>query len=106
MANTARPAFFNNGPTNFYGEFNAVFIDIRFNFLEQYHRTSPSYYAILTFIVPTLINLLQLKCQGDTETPFETHPKTMLAGCVYGVHHAFGGQIASIVLPDQFTEAE
>ncbi|CAK9178178.1 unnamed protein product [Ilex paraguariensis] len=76
MAETVRTTFFHRGWTNFFGQFNAASIDMRFNFLEEQH-TSPSHHAVLAFIVAVIINLQQLKYQGKDETPFETHPKTM-----------------------------
>ncbi|CAK9178173.1 unnamed protein product [Ilex paraguariensis] len=76
MAQTARTTFLHRGWTSFSGHFNAASIDMRFNVTEG-QRTSPSRHAILTFIVPVIINLQQLKFQGKDKTPFETHPKTM-----------------------------
>ncbi|KAL3497548.1 hypothetical protein ACH5RR_040280 [Cinchona calisaya] len=38
--------------------------------------------ANFAFVVAVLLNFLQVKCQGKDESPFETHPKTMLAAIV------------------------
>ncbi|CAK9158963.1 unnamed protein product [Ilex paraguariensis] len=72
MANAARTTLFHRGWTNLFGQFNAAYINMRFDFSEG-QRASPSCHDILTFIVPVIIALLQLK----DKTPFDTHPKTM-----------------------------
>ncbi|KAL3497527.1 hypothetical protein ACH5RR_040259 [Cinchona calisaya] len=41
-----------------------------------------SRHAIFAFLVTLLLNFLQVKYQGKAESPFETHPKTMLVAIV------------------------
>ncbi|KAH7864372.1 hypothetical protein Vadar_028880 [Vaccinium darrowii] len=39
--------------------------------------STSSCHVVLTFIIPVLINLIQLKYQESQTSPFETHPKSM-----------------------------
>ncbi|TQD70193.1 hypothetical protein C1H46_044273 [Malus baccata] len=39
--------------------------------------SSMPWHAIFAFLNPLLIGVLQVKCQGATESPFDTHPRHM-----------------------------
>ncbi|KAL0290906.1 UNVERIFIED_CONTAM: hypothetical protein Sangu_2554900 [Sesamum angustifolium] len=41
------------------------------------YRYTDVFHQGVSFIIPVLLAFLQLKCQGNQETPFATHPKTM-----------------------------
>ncbi|KAK4421538.1 hypothetical protein Salat_2104400 [Sesamum alatum] len=86
-----------NGWTRFHAQFNAApftaTLDIFFAFPTHsfpavftmashlvdlfHHRYTDVFHRGVSFVIPVLVALLQLKYQGNQETPFATHPKTM-----------------------------
>lgn len=60
-------------------------------------RTSTSCLKILAFIMPVIVNLIQLMYQKNDNSPFQTHPTTILVGVfsllvcafAYGVEMTF-----------------
>ncbi|KAL7182724.1 hypothetical protein ACSBR1_041416 [Camellia fascicularis] len=68
-----------NTHRNFFGQINVVIIGMRYYFSQQQEQLNnlSSCHAVLAFIVPVLLNFLQLKYQKLEISPFETHPKSM-----------------------------
>ncbi|KAB1203420.1 hypothetical protein CJ030_MR8G000578 [Morella rubra] len=59
--------------------FNVTFNILRCNFQQPQMLTSnPLRHAILVFIIPILINFIELKFEGKPYSPFETHPITTM----------------------------
>lgn len=62
---------------------NLTFINITYNLSQRHnhhHHLLPctsSCHALLAFIIPVLINLIQVKYQGNQTSPFATHLKSM-----------------------------
>lgn len=70
---------------------NLTVINITYNFSQHHHHhhnhnhhhqqqqilpSTSSHHGVLAFIIPVLINLIQLKYQGNQTSPFATHPKS------------------------------
>ncbi|GLT87840.1 hypothetical protein SLE2022_058990 [Rubroshorea leprosula] len=68
---------------------------LRCNFAEERH-TPYAYHAILVFIIPTLINLIEVKYQANKHSPFDAYPlSTMVAVTSLLVYcFAYGAEIA------------
>ncbi|CAL5429632.1 unnamed protein product [Camellia sinensis] len=63
---------------SFSGGINVAFISSESYFLQQQLAPpTPRRHAIFIFLVPLLLKFLQLQCQGQVASQFETHPKTM-----------------------------
>lgn len=109
---------------------NVSFNVLRCNFAQEKLTSTSSRHAILVFIVPILVNFIDVKFQGKFISPFDTHPLStmvailsLLAYCLaYGVEQTFSSStsahifrglmtfsgslslasLASILLPDCF----
>lgn len=74
---------------------------LRCNIAQQALTSPSSRHVILVFIVPILVNLIEVKFEGKSYSPFETHPKTMMVAIVslllycltYGAELAFSPQL-------------
>ncbi|CAL5432584.1 unnamed protein product [Camellia sinensis] len=63
---------------SFSGGINVAFISSESYYLQQQLAPlTPRRHDIFIFLVPLLLKLLQLQCQGQVASQFETHPKTM-----------------------------
>ncbi|GMP95757.1 hypothetical protein CsSME_00044680 [Camellia sinensis var. sinensis] len=63
---------------SFSGGINVAFICSESYFLQQQLAPpTPRRHAIFIFLVPLLLKFLQLQCQGQVASQFETHPKTV-----------------------------
>jgi hypothetical protein len=58
--------------------FNVTFIAIRNHFQQQLMPNS--FHIIFAFITPLMLNLIALRYQGKSITPFDTQPITMMVG--------------------------
>ncbi|KAA8522201.1 hypothetical protein F0562_012874 [Nyssa sinensis] len=77
MADFARAGFsVHRSHRSFSGQFNVAFINARCYISQEQHAPT-SRDAILAFIVPVLLNLIELKYQGKDDSAFEAYPKTM-----------------------------
>ncbi|KAA8522202.1 hypothetical protein F0562_012875 [Nyssa sinensis] len=77
MADFARAGFsLHRSHQSFSGQFNVAFINDRCYISQQQHAPT-SRNAILAYIVPVLLNLIELKYQGKDDSAFEAYPKTM-----------------------------
>ncbi|GLT95542.1 hypothetical protein SLE2022_132190 [Rubroshorea leprosula] len=74
---------------------NVTFNTLRCNFAQE-TLTPHSCHAIIVFIVPTLIDLIEVKYQAKKHSPFETHPaSTMVAVTGLLVYcFAYGAELA------------
>jgi hypothetical protein len=61
---------------------SVTFNILRCNIAQQGLTSPSSRHAILVFIVPILINLIEVKFEGKHYSPFETHPKTIMVAIV------------------------
>lgn len=57
---------------------NVSFNILRCNFAQQTLLTSTSRHTIFVFIIPILVNFIEVKYQGKSISPFETHPVTTM----------------------------
>ncbi|KAL7199436.1 hypothetical protein ACSBR2_021662 [Camellia fascicularis] len=63
---------------SFSGGINVAFISSESYFLQQQLAPpTPCRHAIFIFLVPLLLKFLQLQCQGQVASQFETYPKAM-----------------------------
>ncbi|KAL7199443.1 hypothetical protein ACSBR2_021669 [Camellia fascicularis] len=63
---------------NLFGQINVVLSMTHYYFSQGLH-SSDSCHAVLAFILPLLLSLLQLKYQGNKDiSPFDTHPTYVL----------------------------
>ncbi|KAL0458840.1 UNVERIFIED_CONTAM: hypothetical protein Slati_0511200 [Sesamum latifolium] len=70
---------------SFPGTSAAVFTMVSYLVDLFHHRYSGVFHQGVSFVIPVLLVFLQLKCQGNQETPFATYPKTMgvaVSACV------------------------
>ncbi|GMN64595.1 hypothetical protein TIFTF001_033668 [Ficus carica] len=82
-----------------------VYIPTRNYFLRQQQFLVPDHspHAVLVFVIPVVVNLIQLKCQSNGNSPFDTDAVTMwfsmsclLAYCVaYRIELKFGCRLRS-----------
>ncbi|GMN64707.1 hypothetical protein TIFTF001_033764 [Ficus carica] len=85
--------------------FTVVYIPTRNYFIQQQQFLVPDHspHAVLVFAIPVIIKLIQLKCQCNGNSPFDTNPMTMwfsisclLAYCLaYGIELKFGSTLGS-----------
>ncbi|GMN64602.1 hypothetical protein TIFTF001_033671 [Ficus carica] len=85
--------------------FTVVYIPTRNYFLQQQQFLVPNHspHMVFVFAIPVIINLIQLKCQSNGNSPFDTNPMTMwfsisclLAYCLaYGIELKFGSSLRS-----------
>lgn len=61
---------------HFSAQQNVAFISTTYYFVQE-RRTQVSHHPNYAFIVSSLLQFLQLKCQGKEDTPFDTHPRTI-----------------------------
>lgn len=61
---------------HFSAQQNVAFISTTYYFVQE-RRTQVSHHPSYTFIVASLLQFLQLKCEGKEDTPFNTHPRTI-----------------------------
>ena len=66
---------------NLIDQINIALISMSYHHHPEAQSTSTSCHSVVTFIVPLLASLIQLKYQRGDASPFETHPKSMGA-CV------------------------
>ncbi|KAH8485839.1 hypothetical protein H0E87_027324 [Populus deltoides] len=67
------------------------------NYVQQDRLTTPnSLHAVFTFIMPVLLNFLELMYQGKDYSPFDTHPINMWIGltCLLAYCLAYGVEVA------------
>ncbi|KAL0432916.1 UNVERIFIED_CONTAM: hypothetical protein Slati_2625900 [Sesamum latifolium] len=73
-------------PTYSFPGTNAAVFTMASHLVDLFHgRYTDVFHQGVSFIIPVLLAFLQLKCQGNQETPFATHPKTMavaVSACV------------------------
>ncbi|XP_048229388.1 uncharacterized protein LOC125369944 [Ricinus communis] len=97
-----------HSPRTFFSNRQQLSFNITYNIQngQQQLITSTSLHAILAFIVPVLLNFIEIKCQGSSKSPFETHPVTtqfaiasLLAYCIaYGVELAFPSRLCQAIM--------
>ncbi|CAL5429634.1 unnamed protein product [Camellia sinensis] len=76
---TTRTPPLHSSQKNFFGQINVAIVGMSYFFAQQEEQStsSASYHSILAFIVPVLLNFMQIKYQKMEISPFETHPKSM-----------------------------
>lgn len=77
--------------TNFFAQIYVVSIIISNYLLQPPPPPSlESCHTVLAFVVPVLLNLLQIKYQGNQLSPFDTHPISMVISVASLLLYCFG----------------
>ena len=76
--------------------FSMTFNILRCNIAQQRLTIPSSRHAILVFVVPIIVSLIEVKYQGKHDSPFEPHPKTIMVAIVTLLLYclAYGAEIA------------
>ncbi|KAH7863708.1 hypothetical protein Vadar_020991 [Vaccinium darrowii] len=87
----------------FNGSINVVFINITSYNISQQQRPVPTpHHAVFSFLISALLNLLELKYQGNGITsPFQTDPKIMWVALVGLILYCFA---YAVELESKFTQ--
>ena len=116
MAEISRPSFslvqFPSSFTHDQSSFNVVYNIPTTNYFQPQQLIVPnSPHPIVTFVIPVILNLIELKCQCRGNSPFDTNPITMwfsvaflLAySLAYGIELRFSSRLRSANYPDHMT---
>ncbi|EEF47630.1 conserved hypothetical protein [Ricinus communis] len=97
-----------HSPRSFFSNRQQLSFNITYNIQngQQQLITSTSLHAILAFVVPVLLDFIEIKCQGSSKSPFETHPVTtqfaiasLLAYSIaYGIELAFPSRLSQAIM--------
>lgn len=82
--------------------FNIMYNMPTINYTQPKQRVPKFPHPIVAFIVPVVLNMIEIKCQCKGDSPFDTNPTTMwfTLSCLMAYCLAYGAELGRIQAPD------